>query len=56
MKNIVALMNASLLLYLFSMCVAQLSHHIMRYRFAGLQKKGETGEPNHLSGQFGAEM
>lgn len=45
MKN-VAFINASLLLYPFSKCFTQLSHHIMRYRFAGLQKKGETGEPS----------
>lgn len=55
MKN-VAFINASLLLYPFSKCFTQLSHHIMRYRFAGLQKKGETGEPNHLSEKFGAEI
>lgn len=53
MKNVVAFINDSLL---FSMCVAKLSHHIMRYRLAGLQNKGETGEPNHLSEKFGAEI
>ncbi len=52
MKNFACI---NLLLFSF-LCAAQLSHHIMRYRFAGLQKKGEAGEANHLSENSRAQI